>query len=312
MLSTLNGDVNLQPKYSSNPRQMTAHAGNRRLSTDSNNSCDSDFDENVDIKNLPYTESRWDSFENLYLRYGFDTKEFENQADDDRLWSKMIYRRELVKSLNNLKIIKYPSISELNKLAVFLPPRKSYQKKILIFDLDHTLVHSHSLANKIAQNTIKTSFKAKGKEIKFQFNLRPYALEWLKEASKYFQIGIFTASKKEYADSILDKIDPMKELIQFRLYVNNCYVWPKNWMIIKDLRIIQNAELQDIVIIDNSVQSFGFQLDNGIPILSYYSNPNDEEFHHLIPYLKQLAEAEDVRPLIRKAFKVHRIYSHFG
>lgn len=83
-------------------------------------------------------------------------------------------------------------------------------------------------------------------------------------------------------------------------------------MIVKDLRIIQNVELKDLILIDNSVQSFGFQLDNGIPILSYYSDANDEEFHHLIPYLKKLADADDVRPLIRKTFGLRKIYSHIG
>lgn len=200
---------------------MTAHSRNRKFSVTSEHSCNSDFDENVDIKNLPYTDSRWDSFENLYLRYGADKKNHENQGEDETVSSKMVYRRELISSMNNLKIIPCPKVSQLNDLAVFLPARKSHQKKTLIFDLDHTLVHSHSLLKNISHNAIKTSFIAKGKEVKFQFTLRPYTMECLQEANKYFQVGIFTASKKEYADSILNKIDPEKKLIQFRLYVDN-------------------------------------------------------------------------------------------
>lgn len=41
---------------------------------------------------------------------------------------------------------------------------------------------------------------------------------------------------------------------------------------IKDLRIIKNRNLKDVVIIDNAVYSFGFQLDNGIPILPFYDD----------------------------------------
>lgn len=41
---------------------------------------------------------------------------------------------------------------------------------------------------------------------------------------------------------------------------------------IKDLRIIKNRNLKDMVIIDNAVYSFGFQLDNGIPILPFYDD----------------------------------------
>lgn len=58
---------------------------------------------------------------------------------------------------------------------------------------------------------------------------------------------------------------------------------------IKDLRIIKNRNLKDMVIIDNAVYSFGFQLDNGIPILPFYDDKQDEELLHLIYYLKCLS-----------------------
>ena len=50
-----------------------------------------------------------------------------------------------------------------------------------------------------------------------------------------------------------------------------------------------------MVIVDNSVYSFAFQIDNGIPIIPFYKDPNDEEMLHLIYYLNCLANVEDVR-----------------
>ena len=47
--------------------------------------------------------------------------------------------------------------------------------------------------------------------------------------------------------------------------------------------------MKDLVIIDNAVYSFGFQLDNGIPILPFYEDKSDEEMLHLTHYLKCLA-----------------------
>ncbi len=41
---------------------------------------------------------------------------------------------------------------------------------------------------------------------------------------------------------------------------------------IKDLRMIKNRSLDNIIIVDNLVHSFGLQLDNGIPILEYIDN----------------------------------------
>jgi CTD small phosphatase-like protein 2 len=45
---------------------------------------------------------------------------------------------------------------------------------------------------------------------------------------------------------------------------------------IKDLRIITNRGLKDIVMVDNLVHSFGLQLTNGIPILDFINNKNDK------------------------------------
>jgi len=41
---------------------------------------------------------------------------------------------------------------------------------------------------------------------------------------------------------------------------------------IKDLRIFSDRNINDIVIIDNAVYSFGYQIDNGIPIIPFYDN----------------------------------------
>ena len=38
---------------------------------------------------------------------------------------------------------------------------------------------------------------------------------------------------------------------------------------VKDLRIIRDRQLKDIVIVDNSITSFAFNMDNGIPINAY-------------------------------------------
>jgi CTD small phosphatase-like protein 2 len=45
---------------------------------------------------------------------------------------------------------------------------------------------------------------------------------------------------------------------------------------IKDLRIIKNRNIKDIILVDNLVHSFGLQLDNGIPILDFTNDKNDK------------------------------------
>lgn len=137
-------------------------------------------------------------------------------------------------------------------------------------------------------------------------NIRPYVMECLEEANQNFQVIVFTASHQTYADAILDYIDPNRELIQYRMYRQHC-ILTKEGYYVKDLRVIGNRDLKDMVIVDNSVYSFAFQIDNGIPIIPFYKDPNDEEMLHLIYYLSCLAGVEDVRAQNRAAFELYKL-----
>jgi len=64
---------------------------------------------------------------------------------------------------------------------------------------------------------------------------------------------------------------------------------------VKDLRVLKGVDLSEVIIIDNSVLSFIFQMDNGIPILPFYENKNDIELKFLINYLENLAQYKDIR-----------------
>ena len=140
-----------------------------------------------------------------------------------------------------------------------------------------------------------------GETVKAGINIRPYAIECLKKANESYQVVVFTASHRAYADVVLDLLDPSGELIQFRLYRDHC-LRTEEGIYVKDLRIISNRNLKDLIIVDNAVYSFGYQLDNGIPIIPFYDDKTDEELMHLIFYFNCLAQCEDVREQNRKAF----------
>jgi len=78
---------------------------------------------------------------------------------------------------------------------------------------------------------------------------------------------------------------------------------------IKDLRVIGNRNIKDVILIDNAAYSFGFQIENGIPIIPFYDNKADQELRHLIPYLKFLSSVEDLREINRQTFRLHQ-YAH--
>ena len=55
------------------------------------------------------------------------------------------------------------------------------------------------------------------------------------------------------------------------------------------------------------LQAFGFQLRNGIPIESWYSDEADHELLDLLPFLERCAVADDVRPLVQAQFKLEQV-----
>ena len=54
------------------------------------------------------------------------------------------------------------------------------------------------------------------------------------------------------------------------------------------------------------LQAFGFQVDNGIPVESWFDDKSDTGLIQLLPFLESLVGVDDVRPLISQKFHLHQ------
>lgn len=73
---------------------------------------------------------------------------------------------------------------------------------------------------------------------------------------------------------------------------------------VKNLEVIGNRELKNVLIIDNAVYSFGYHLDNGVPMVPFYDNRGDRELVLLMQYVESLEDVEDVRDHNRASFSL--------
>ena len=110
--------------------------------------------------------------------------------------------------------------------------------------------------------------------------------------SKTWEIIVFTAGMKEYADRILNELDPYKYITQ-RLYRDSC-IYIEGYYV-KNL-IIFCEDMSKIVIVDNTPNNYALQPANGIEIKSWYAdNMQDKQLSKLSKVLNLLATMEDVR-----------------
>uniref|UniRef100_A0A383VDZ1 FCP1 homology domain-containing protein n=1 Tax=Tetradesmus obliquus TaxID=3088 RepID=A0A383VDZ1_TETOB len=186
-----------------------------------------------------------------------------------------------------------------------LLPRQTRQckQKTLVLDLDETLVHStlDAACGVGADFSFPVTFN--GAEHMVHVRQRPHMREFLERVAALFEVVVFTASQKVYAEKLLNILDPQRQLIRHRIYRDSCVLVDGNYL--KDLSVL-GRDLSRCAIVDNSPQAFGFQVANGIPIESWYDDPEDNELMQLLPFLENISHCSvtDVRPPITARYNL--------
>jgi len=194
-----------------------------------------------------------------------------------------------------------------NKVNFCFPKPKlnALKKRIALFDLDETLVHCTgdiNLNNEPYQHCIEVILPG-NKETKVGINIRPFWKKTLNLIKRHYHIVVFTASHQAYADAVLNFMDPTNKYFKYRLYRNNCSLVDIDGVkfYVKDLDIFNEFyDLKDIIIIDNSVLSFIYHLENGIPIVPYYNEDKDGSLYVVGLYLMHIFKEYDLREANKK------------
>lgn len=123
------------------------------------------------------------------------------------------------------------------------------------------------------------------------------------QLSEYFEIVIFTASIRRYADAVIDLID-LHHVVDRRFFRQSCV--KSGGSFLKDLRVVSGTDLRRTMLLDNSPVAYSLQEENALPIATWYDDPSDTALRDLIPFLLSLRAMDDVRALLYRRIILQR------
>jgi len=192
-------------------------------------------------------------------------------------------------------------------------------KGLLILDLDETLIHSEEFP-RTKPNNQKFDFKVhcEGDDYWFMTKKRPFLDEFIKYVFENFDVGIWTASTRDYASIVLENIGIDESKLKFfytrencslRLdYLTNSYYGIKNLQKLKKRawakqytkKIGQERELDRILIVDDIAETATNNRSNLILIKPFEFNENDTELLKLISYLEKIKDEPNWRRIDKR------------
>ncbi|CAD6199084.1 unnamed protein product [Caenorhabditis auriculariae] len=179
----------------------------------------------------------------------------------------------------------------------------SVRKKIMVLDLDETLIHSHhdGVVRPMVKPGTPSDFTIKvvidKHPVKFSVHERPHVEYFLAVISEWYDLVVFTASMEVYGSDVADKLDRGRGILNRRYFRQHCTMDYGGYT--KDLSAI-NPDLSSIFILDNSPGAYRKFPHNAIPIPSWFSDPNDTCLLELLPFLDALRFTSDVRSILSR------------
>lgn len=135
-------------------------------------------------------------------------------------------------------------------------------------------------------------------------NKRPGVDIFMEKVGHLFEVVIFTASLPNYADPVIDFIDPNR-IVRHRLYRDSCLFM--NGLYIKDLSRL-GRPLDQTLIVDNAPASYLLHQKNALGCTSWFTDPDDRELMLRIwPMLQQLAHCQSVPEWRRLQLREHSV-----
>eukprot|EP01017_Pseudomicrothorax_dubius_P033273 TRINITY_DN4447_c0_g1_i4.p1 TRINITY_DN4447_c0_g1~~TRINITY_DN4447_c0_g1_i4.p1 ORF type:complete len:360 (+),score=82.99 TRINITY_DN4447_c0_g1_i4:385-1464(+) len=254
-------------------------------------------------KKLNPKQQMMNEYRHIIFSGGITRKRFEDHL------------RNIIRGLLYVKnSLQPPPQDIIESKFIKITPEQPPFNKTLALDLDETLVYVDKSFLAAGSNGNSRFIRLPANSVedfKKICKVRPFAREFLEEVGQFYEVLVFTASSRDYAELVVEILDPERKFIKNILSRENC-LETRLGMIIKDLRIIQNRSVDKTIIVDNLAHCFGFQIPNGIPILEWHGEKGDTELKFLADYLKDLANHDNFVKKNDEFFKLESLIARFS
>ena len=174
-------------------------------------------------------------------------------------------------------------------------------KKLLILDLDETLIHAT-----VKKLEINEDFKFD----KYFVYKRPFLEDFLIEMSKYFTLGIWSSADDEYVLEIVNLIKPENLNFEIIWGRSKCskrkdhtfdeYYFEKRLDKLKK----KGFKLEEIIIVDDTPEKSRTNYGNVIHIKEFSGSTEDQELKYLQDYIVTLKDVENIRQIEKRKWRL--------
>jgi TFIIF-interacting CTD phosphatase-like protein len=181
------------------------------------------------------------------------------------------------------------------------------KEKLLILDLDETLIHaSENLLGRSADFEVG----------RFYVYKRPHVDQFLETCLSWFDVAVWTSSSPVYARGIVRNLFPDPSHLSFVWASNRCsriynvetceHYWRKN---LKKVRRKGYAK-EAVIAVDDTPQKWEQSYGNLIRVSPFEGDPTDYELVSLLAYLDHLRHESNIRRIEKRNWRRQGPWPH--
>lgn len=182
-----------------------------------------------------------------------------------------------------------------------------YPDKLLILDLDETLIHSTPapLPSPAPPADLRVG--------PFFVYKRPHVDAFLQAVRTRFHLAIWTAATPAYAAPIVSMLlgDAVRELVFFYTFRHCTEVFDPEAGTVQHRKRLSKIRRRrrrgfsrgQMLIVDNTPATYADNYGNGVPVRDFRGDPLDQELPGLLHFLDVLGPLADVRPAEKRGWQ---------